>query len=281
MTSVSVVLNVLGDEPWIAQCLACVAWADEVLVTDMGASPATREACERAGATIVPVPRTATVEPARALGVQATSHGWVLVLDPDELVPESLARRLRVVADSGEADVVFMSWRNFLLGSEIRHTGWGMHPDRHARFFRKGALEFKDQVHSVPATAPGSRVLVFDAVEDLAVVHLNYTDTSSFLRKLDRYTTAEAQEAGGRAPASGRRAAVQACGEVWRRYVTYRGFRDGWRGAVLSVLQGVYVVVAWAKAKELAETGGEAGILETYARVAHEVVQGHAGAPDE
>ena len=275
MTKVSVVLNVLEDEPWIVQCLACLAWADEIVVTDMGASDQTRTACTAAGARILPIPVSPTVEPARVAGVEAATNEWILVLDPDELIPASLATRLQQVSARNEADVVFMSWRNYLLGREIRHAGWGMHPDRHARFFRKGSLAFSPVTHSVPAPSTGSRILILDAVESLAVVHFNYTDVSSFLRKLNRYSTAEARDRSSAPPPSGRRAAQLVVREVWTRWVTYRGFRDGWRGTVLSLLQGSAVLATWAKQREMWENGGHEGILRSYEAVAAEVVRSH------
>lgn len=271
--TVTAVLNVHGEEPWLAQCLACLAWTDELVVTDMGAPPEVLELCRAAGARVVPVPRSPTVEPAREAGVAAATSEWVLVVDPDELVGPALAARLLDVAAQDEADVVIMSWRNFLLGAELRHSGWGMHPDRHARFFRKGSLRFSTAIHAVPE--PMGRVLILDAVEDLAVVHLSYTDTSSFLRKLDRYTTVEARQLGQAAPVPARVAVRRALAELWRRYVTYRGFRDGWRGLVLSCLQAGYVLVTWAKHQELAEHGGLEGIERAYAEVAEQVVTEH------
>lgn len=275
MIKISVVLNVLGDEPWINQCLSCISWADEIVVTDMGASARTRAACEAAGARIIPIVLTPTVEPARAAGVDATKNAWVLVLDPDELVPASLAVRLQQIAVEDDVDVVFMSWRNYLLGREIRHSGWGMHPDRHARFFRKGALTFSPVTHSVPVPGPASRVLILEAVEPLAVVHFNYTDLSSYLHKLDRYTTAEALDRGTAPPPSGRRVAWLMVTEVWSRWVTYRGFRDGWRGTVLSLMQGISVLATWAKQREAWEDGGREGILRSYAQVAEKIVRSY------
>lgn len=262
---VSAVLNVIGDEPFIASCLASLTpWVDEIVATDMGCSEAVRGALEAAQAVVVPVPARTHVEPARAAGIAAASHEWIVVVDPDEIVPVTLAARLLAIAATGEADAVTYSFRNFLLGQEIKHSGWGMHPDRHTRFFRRSSLSFSDGVHGVPTQAPGTRVELLAADPELSVLHFNYLDLSQFLAKLDRYSTVAASEAEGDRPVRAGAAVRSALGELWRRVVTHRAWRDGWRGIVLSIIQSLYPVVVYAKRRELHDTGDRATVLARY-----------------
>jgi hypothetical protein len=274
---VSAVLNVVDDEPLVMSCLASLTpWVDEVVATDMGCSEATRAALVAVGARIITAPRRNHVEPARAAGIAAASNEWILVIDPDEVVPHTLAQRLLELATSGEIDAVTFSRRNYIVGREIMHSGWGMHPDRHTRFFRRSCLTFSDQVHEPPSQLPGTRVEVLAADRELALLHFNYLDLSQFLSKLDRYSSVAAADPGPDGTAAAGRAVRGSLSELWRRLVTHRAWRDGWRGIVLSVLQSLYPILVFAKRRELADVGDRAAVLTRYQQVAAEAAAAYA-----
>ncbi|NHC16635.1 glycosyltransferase family 2 protein, partial [Motilibacter deserti] len=250
---------------------------------DMHSDDRTVEIARSLGARVEFFERTGFMEPARAFGVEQATGEWIVRLDADELIPSTLAARLRQVAQTGEADRVTMSCRNFLLGRQLQGTGWQMSADRHTRFFRKGSLGFDDRIHARPEFVSG-RDLELPPTEDYAIVHFNYRDVSEFLAKLDRYTTVEARQAAeqgrSRSLLSFAKPAIR---EAYWRYGRARGFREGWRGAALSWLMLTYRVTTWAKLRELEETGGRASIEATYAQEAERVLAGYAsgvaGAP--
>lgn len=65
-------------------------------------------------------------------------------------------------------------------------------PDYNIRFFKKGAVVWKDEIHSQPETK-GKGVNLLPR-EKYAIVHKNYSSVSSYLLRLDRYTTIQSQE---------------------------------------------------------------------------------------
>ena len=266
-TFISVVVNTLNEERRLPYALRSVeSWADEIVVVDMGSDDGTVSVAERFGARVFTHARTGFVEPARAFACAQARGNWVLVLDADELIPSPLARRLRQVAETEDADVVRLPRLNYLLGRPVLHSGWNPGRDRHVRFFRPGCVELSARIHEPPRPLPTARVLDLPAGPGLAIVHFNYADVSHFLQKLDRYTGVEAAQARERGERAGRwRAAAAAAREWGVRYLGHGGYRDGWRGFHLCLFMAFYRLVTFAKLQELEDSAGRPGdVVERY-----------------
>jgi len=276
-TRISAVINTLNEERNLPFALRSVqGWVDDIVVVDMHSEDATRDIATRFGARVFLHDRLGYADPARAFALEQAVGDWILLIDADELVPAPLSERLQLVAGADEYDIVEIPYLNYLLGAPMWHTGWGPTQDRHERFFRRGAVAARPNIHAFLERQPGSRILKLGYEEGLAIVHFNYVGISHFVEKLNRYTDIEARQivAEGRTPGS-MKAMARAAREVWRRYIRQRGFRDGWRGLYLSMLMGVYRFVAAAKARELECVGPADAILETYGREAERWLAGY------
>jgi glycosyltransferase involved in cell wall biosynthesis len=272
--TISVVVNTLNEEHRLPFALRSVqGWVDEIVVVDMHSDDHTVDVARDYGARVFMHERLAYADPARAFALARATGDWVMVLDADELVPYPLSRRLQEVAAGDEVDVVSIPWRNYLLGAALEHTGWGPGQDRHRRFFRRGFVSARPDIHDYLHTEARARILDLPVEPGLAVVHFNYRDVTQFVEKLNRYTTVEAAAAaasGGRGGSG--RALLQAAREFARRYVRRAGYRDGWRGFYLSALMAMYRLVVAAKAEELRRNGPATAVDETYREIAERVL---------
>jgi glycosyltransferase involved in cell wall biosynthesis len=273
---ISVVVHTLNEERNLPFCLRSVRpWVDEIVVCDMHSDDRTPEIAREFGAHVVTHERAGYADPARAFAV-AQAHGdWILVLDADELVPEPLSRRLRELADAGEADVVRLPRLNYHLGAPLRHTGWGPRQDRLPRFFRRGAVTYSPDIHSHPV--PSGRQLDLPYRDREAIVHFNYLDCAHFLEKLNVYTSIEARQARARRRSHSFGQAMRSAGrEFLVRYFYRKGFLDGWRGFYLSLFMVFYRLATYAKLKELEAAGDRAVIDARYRAEAERWLQGYA-----
>jgi glycosyltransferase involved in cell wall biosynthesis len=275
------VLIITRDEernlPWALRSVA--AWASEIVVVDMHSEDRTREIAEAAGARVLLHEPVGYVEPARSWAIGQCREEWVLLLDADEMVPAPLARRLARIAADDAADAVELPRTNYLLGRPMGHTGWGPHQDPQLRFFKRARVRFGDRIHGKPAPLPGVRLLRVACAGDATLVHFNYVDLEHFLAKLNRYTSVEAREARARGERYGVLAAVG--GGVRRflgRYVKQSGWRDGWRGFVLSAYQGFYEFARVTKRIEAERAGTGAEIEGRYRDVAERILREYEAA---
>ncbi len=274
---ISVVVNTLNEEKNLPYALRSVrTWADEVIVVDMHSEDRTVEIAREYGATVYFHERMGFSEPARAFAVSQATGDWVLLLDADEMIPQPLTVKLMQLASDDTADVVTISWLNYLLGGPLLHTGWGPHQDQHPRFFKKDKIHLNPRIHGFIHPVPGARVLTLPYQGKMAFHHFNYADCAHFLEKLNRYTSIEAQQAFERGEhASMTRAALRAVFEFVDRYLRKQGYRDGWRGFYLSGFMAMYRWATYAKLQELHSTGGKNEIIARYHRVAEELAAGY------
>lgn len=252
---ISAVLNTLNEEARLPLALRSLKpWVDEIVVVDMHSDDRTVEVARSFGALVYEQERAGYVEPARALAVSKATGDWILILDADEIVPRSLARRLRSIADEGTCDVVRVPRANWIIGEVIAHSGWGPSQDGYFRFFRRGALQLFTEIHRAPRPVPAARQLDLRREPDAAIVHFNYVDAHDFLERLDRYTSVEAQNAATRGvrPSRLRDIGRPLQAFLWR-YFRLGGWRDGWRGFALAGMMAFYRFAAEVKLREIAE----------------------------
>jgi hypothetical protein len=218
---------------------------------DLGSTDRTLEIAEVFKCRIVPHAWVPIVEQVRDEMVNLCTNEWVLLLDPDEIVPPTLAEKLRAVAADDGVDAVSIPWKNYYFGQWIAHSGLN-HGNRHRRFFRKGAVKYSTEVHRVESV--DGRILELPDAEEYRVTHLGYDSVTQFIQKLDRYTSAEAGKPAN-FPLGGSIAKMTRApfSEFCRRYFYLQGYKDGVQGLATCVLFAFY----WAAtALKVAERNG-------------------------
>jgi glycosyltransferase involved in cell wall biosynthesis len=271
---ISAAINTWNEERNLPRALRSIrSWVDEIVVVDMHSDDRTVEIAKSFGAHVHVHERLGFADPARAFAIEQTRGSWVLILDADELVPHPLSMRLTEIAREARADVVQIPRRNYLLGAELKHTGWGLSSDYQMRFFRRGALHTTATIHDFLKPALNARLLRLPPVPELSIVHFNYLDIGHFLEKLNRYTTIEARQAAERGETSSVASALaKALSEFCSRYVGAGGYRDGWRGFYLSALMAFYRLSAAGKLTELVAGVTPERTERLYADVAERVL---------
>ena len=135
----SVCLLACNEEQAVERCLRAVAAiADEVVVVVDAKSADGSEKVAREHADRVEVrPYAGDIDQKRYC-VSLASHEWVLVVDPDEVVPPALARELRETIEAAGPEVAGVEIDRLTrhLGRWIRHGDF--HPDWTLRAFRRG-----------------------------------------------------------------------------------------------------------------------------------------------
>jgi glycosyltransferase involved in cell wall biosynthesis len=273
---ISVVINTLNVERTLPYALRSVQWADEIIVVDMHSEDRTAEIARTFGAKVYLTQGPGVNVPARAFAIAQASNEWILVIDADELVPESLCRELKEIARSSSAEAVELPFVNYLLGAALSYTGWGPSQDSHLRFFRKGKMIASPLVHHELQLLENAVVSRVEYDGSNAIVHFAYGDVSHFVEKLNRYTTIEAKQAFERGDrANGWLALPRAARQFLQRYLRLHGYRDGWRGLYLSGLMAMYRWTTHAKLQELESTGGREAVLESYRLEAERIIAGY------
>ena len=237
----SVVVITLNEEDRIRDCLASVAWADEIIVVDAGSDDKTVALAREHTDHVIVRPWTGFAAQ-KNFGIEQATGDWILSLDADEQVEPALRAEIAAaLANPGAFAGFRLARRNMMWGRWIRHGR--LYPDWQLRLFRRGRGRFLERaVHeSVTVDGPVGRLVT-------PLLHHSYRDVSDFLRRADRYSSLAADEwAQSRRPFRAIQLVVAPLGRFLSMYVVHRGFLDGWRGFLLAGLYAYYVFVRSAK----------------------------------
>jgi glycosyltransferase involved in cell wall biosynthesis len=211
-------------------------WCDEVLIVDQQSSDDTVRIARACGAKVIEVEATGYVEVIREMSVAMTEHDWVMVLDSDEVVHPNLGRRLREIAETGEANVVRIPRRNIILGREMEHGQWW--PNAKRRFFHKDHIDIRVEMHGGFHAAEGATEIMLPMDRDCCLWHYSYHNIADVVWKSQRYTTVQAwqRSRSGRRPGPRRWFRV-ALRQAWKEFVKGRAWRDGAPGLAVSVVR--------------------------------------------
>lgn len=242
---ISVVVNVRNEAEALTKCLRSVKnFADEIIVVDMHSTDGSGQIALDANAKVFPYRFMKFVEPARNFAISKASGKWILLLDPDEFLGKSLKKELLNITKRSDVDFVKIPRKNIILGKWMRHSKcW---PDYLIRFFKKGSVSWKKEIHSQPSTK-GNGLTLLDS-EKLAIRHNNYTSVSQFVLRAIRYSNVQADELKN----SGYKVKVsdfilKPIQEFNSRFFFAEGYRDGIHGLAFSILQAFAITLIYIR----------------------------------
>lgn len=238
--SFSAVIITLNEELHIRECLERLTWCDERIVVDMASEDRTREEAAGLATTVLLHERTPNFDAARNVGIEAATSDWIIVIDADELVPDSLARRIRMItADAGDVAGIRIPRMNYCFGRPLPHVGG--FPDYQLRCFRRDAGTYTPKLHAAPTVQGSVQFLPID--EGVWIQHVRKNASiADLVRKWDAYAETEAhdQSRSGQRFAGPIPALWAAVSAFRARFFTMHGYRDGMPGLVLSVMFAFY-----------------------------------------
>ncbi|HUV42558.1 MAG TPA: glycosyltransferase family 2 protein [Patescibacteria group bacterium] len=243
--SISVVIVAYNEEKNIRRCLDSVKWADEMIVVDTESIDKTAAIAKKLGAKVFSHPYPRYVEPVRNFSIAKAKGNWFLILDADEEVPPLLAKTLKRLATKPQGASFFrLPRKNIIFGKWIKHSRWW--PDWNIRFFKKGAVEWSDKIHSIPLTRGKGKDL--EAKESQAIVHYHYQSISQYLERVNRYTDIQLEglvESGYKFQWPD--LIKKPTGEFLSRFFAGEGYKDGLHGLVLALLQAFSEFILYLK----------------------------------
>ena len=240
---VTAVIAAHNESANIEACIASVEWASEVIVVENESRDNTVDRATTAGATVISPPFT-TIGTARNQGIVRAKTPWILVLDADERCTPELAKEIQEKIRTTERQAFRVPRRNYFLGKEIRHGGWGGGNDRPIRLFRRDLRYNASQVHEHVDVPAGAQT---DELTN-PLLHYTYTSLDQYFEKFDRYSRwwAEQNYARGRR-GSAAMVFFRPPARFVSMYLLKGGFRDGARGLVLACLAAASVMAKYAR----------------------------------
>lgn len=236
-----------NEEERLPDCLASVAFADEIVVVLDRCTDGSAAIARAAGATVLEGAWELEGE-RRNAGIAACTGDWILEVDADERVSPALAEAIRATIAQSRFAWHQVPVENY-VGDRLIRYGWAgsFGTTSVPRLFRRGAKRWRPQrVH------PG---LDWNGEEgpkitEGALVHLVDRDISDMLRRLDAYSSAKAADL----IASGDIGSLGAnlrrfFSRAFKSYVLRKGYREGAWGVLLAFCTGALPLLSYLKAR--------------------------------
>ena len=238
MPTLSVILITRNEEANLADCLASLEGiAQQIVVVDTNSSDRTLDIAKSYGAVIAQPQDWPGFGPQKNRALDLATGEWVLSLDADErLTPALKSEIVTAIHHSAHVDCFAIPRLSWYCGRFIRHSGWN--PDYVDRLFQRGSARFSDDlVHE--------RLLHSGQVAKLEnpMLHYSFMNYSQVLQKIDRYSTASAEQAFAKGKTSTPlKAVLHGAWSFFRTYFLRAGFLDGPQGFTLAMsnAQGTY-----------------------------------------
>lgn len=183
MPTLSVIIITRNEASNIADCINSISFADEIIVVDSNSEDTTPTIAKALGAKLIQTAEWPGFGPQKNFALSFATSDWVLSIDADERVSESLKSEILQAVNNPAFDSYQIPRLSSFLGHFISHSGW--YPDYVLRLFKKDGGEFSDSlIHEkfIPRS---------DRVGHLRnhLIHYSYITDSDYLRKLEQYSS--------------------------------------------------------------------------------------------
>lgn len=244
----SVVIITLNEEDRLEDALkSCSNIADEIVVLDSYSTDNTLKIAEKYGARIFKK-RFEDYGSQKNAALAKAQHNWVLNLDADERVSETLEKNILALKKKNENDIEAAGFRinrkTFYLGRWIKHSGW--YPDRKLRLFRKDKSEWRGRIHEGLMLDGQTEYMEGD------ILHYTYRDMTDHITRLNKYSRMQAEDIAKK----GKkllylRAIILPPITFLRFYLWKMGILDGFPGFVIALVSSWSTAMKYLKAIEI------------------------------
>jgi len=185
LTEITPLILTYNEAPNIARCLEPLGWASHVVVLDSGSTDGTPDIVRR-------FPNAALHTRAFDDHTSQWNHGvslvrtpWVLALDADYVVPESLPAEAGALVSDAGLDAAFVTFRYRILGRALRAA---LYPSR-AILLRRDRCRYEPDGHTQRLAIPGRSVTMISVVD-----HDDRKPLSRWLASQDKYALLEVEK---------------------------------------------------------------------------------------
>jgi len=251
----SAIVVTYNEDRHLDRCLASLAFCDEIVLVDLGSTDRTLEIARKHEVLVLRHTRVPIIEEVRQWAIAQARNDWLVLLDPDEILPEGLEKvvRERIAADPRLA-LIRVPYQYYFCGTELRTTGWGVGNYRSAIVHRRRA-EFPTGVHHGPRPKLGFTKTRLPYERRFQIEHRWIDSYAQYFEKHRRYLSREGQARYDRGDRFSYREMTKSVLRAAKmHFVDCRGILGGWPGLFLSSATSAYIALAWLQLKRYQKT---------------------------
>ncbi len=248
--NLSLIVITKNAEKDIEKCLSSASWIKNKIVVDSGSEDLTCDIASRCGAKVV-YQKWLGFGPQKQFAVDLSTTDWVLCLDADEYLSETLSKNLQTLfakKTNISCEAYRISRSNKFMGHFLRH-GEG-YPDWSLRLFNRHVAKWSNDLVHEKVVGVNGNVHVGCLKGDL--FHNSAESISDYIKKQNFYTDIQALEIVKRKKyVSIRHLVINPMVRFFKYYFLKMGCLDGLAGFIHITIGCIFVFIKYVKVMAL------------------------------
>ncbi len=245
---ISAVIITKNEDNKIKICLESIKWVDEIIVVDNGSTDHTIEIAKKYTSRIIRL-QDQDFSVLRNRGMKEAQGDWVLFVDSDERVLDSLRNEIKTIINNSNSSAYALSRRNIVFGSEVKYGPF--YPDWVVRLLRKSDFEcWVGKVHEYPKFRGKL------GYSKNSLLHLTHRDVDQIVLKSLEWSKVDAQLrfASKHPKMSGWRFLRILVSELVYQGIIRKGFFNNSIGTMDSILQAFSMFITYVRLWQLQQS---------------------------
>jgi glycosyltransferase involved in cell wall biosynthesis len=219
---------------------------DDIVIVDSGSTDTTIVIARQFGATVIETTWDGYGQN-KNKGIAAARHNWILNLDADEAIDETLKNAIAALELNDENTVYNFRFKNFFCNKWIRFGEWS--GDKHIRLFNRKAVTWNTAaVHEGLTLNSNNKVVLLPG----NVLHYTTQHIDEYISKTIAYAKLNAKKYQLQGKRAGFFKLHIAPGlTFFQHYIVRLGFLDGWEGYLIAKTTAWYTFLKYSFLKEL------------------------------
>lgn len=251
--TIAAVIPVKNCEKLMHGVLDSLWFCDEVIVVDMFSTDATKKICE-SYRNVRFFERQDYIYGNFNFGMDQATSDWIIRLDSDERLSVELQDEIiALLSGDPKHDVYTAPFVSYFVGHPMIH-GSAFEKPRRKTMFKRGKLRYRVESEHEDLTPTSDASISVGELKG-QYIHFSVPSISKYLKKIDYYSAQDF----ARADASKIRvlppwrAALATIRYFVRKYISQKGYRDGYHGFAICALDSFYMLVNQLKGWEFKE----------------------------
>ncbi len=245
--NISVVIITRNEAHIIGNTLQSVQGiTDDIVIVDSGSTDDTLAIVSGFGAQIIQAAWNG-YGANKNMGIKAAKHDWILNLDADEAIDETLKQCLAGLALADSYEVYEIWFKNFFMKKWIRHGEWGT--DKHIRLFNRTRVMWNEAaVHENLMLGPETKIRLLPGY----ILHYTVHSVEDYEQKTVAYAKLNAQKYRAQDKKSGwLKQYLSPVFSFLQNYIFRLGFLDGREGLQIARNTARYTYLKYQYLHEL------------------------------
>lgn len=242
---ISVIILTKNEEPRIKGCINSVLWADEIIIVDNGSTDNTVEIAKKSGAVVYEI-KEQNFSHLREFGAQKSKNDWILYIDADEIVPDTLKNEICSIIEKFNPSISPVGYSITRTNMYLGNVLWPVKDSMMRLFYKKALIGWQGELHESAKINGASQFL------KESLIHHTHRTLEEMVSKTNVWSETEANlriSAHHPAIVPWRIVRVMLTA-FWNSYIRQKGWKAGVGGMIESMYQAFSMFITYAKVWE-------------------------------